>query len=356
MCSPAKDESRLAARHHPRVLHAYHCNSSIPKHNLIHIMAAKKPTAKKIKSTNGCFIISTLLVILFMLSLGATFYFLFLRPGPVLSPATAKSSIHQPAAKTAAVPTPEENSTSAPTPSLPPAPEPTESTDTEAQASTETGPRLAIIIDDIGNTKTVAEQIIALDLPLTFSILPHTPHANHLASMATARGHNLLLHLPMEPNDPKWPAVPGSLLLTMSKEEIQDTIADDLDTPYRAIGINNHMGSKFTEDPVSMRIVLNTIKARNLFFIDSQTAINSVGYSLAKDLGVKTAKRDIFLDNTQEPTQILAQIGKAIALARKRGSAIAIGHPYPATLEALRSAQSRLRLEITLVPVHELVK
>jgi polysaccharide deacetylase 2 family uncharacterized protein YibQ len=141
----------------------------------------------------------------------------------------------------------------------------------------------------------------------------------------------------------------------MSKAEILSTIDQDLDTPYRAIGINNHMGSKFTEDPVAMRIVLNSIKAKNLFFIDSLTSINSIGYTLAKDLGVKTAKRDVFLDNEQEPTKILAQIGKAIALAHKHGSAIAIGHPYPSTLEALRTAKNRLQQEITLVPVQELV-
>ncbi|MDD5757665.1 MAG: divergent polysaccharide deacetylase family protein [Desulfobulbaceae bacterium] len=327
--------------------------------NLIHAMASRKTpskkSAKKIKSTNGCFIISTLLIILVVLSLAATFYFLFLRPGPALTVAPSKSSPAQPPAQTATVHTPEASRVATPPPSPPPEPAPKEDATAEPQPTPLSNPRLAIIIDDIGNTKTVAEQIIALDLPLSFSILPHTPHANHLASMAKARGHDILLHLPMEASDPKWHTGPGSLLLSMSKEEIQETINQDLDTPYRAIGINNHMGSKFSENPVAMRVFLSTIKAKSLFFVDSQTATNSVGYSIARDLGVKTAKRDIFLDNIQEPTKIQAQIGKAIALARKHGSAIAIGHPYPATLEALRTAQTRLRQEITLVPVRELV-
>lgn len=310
-----------------------------------------KKATKKIKSTNGCLIISTLLIILVVLSLGATFYFLFLRPGPALTALPSKQPSPKTAVKTAMVPTPETDKATPP----PPETAPVEDTPPEPQPTPFNGPRLAIIIDDIGNTKTVAEQIISLDLPLSFSILPHTPHANHLASMAKARGHDLLLHLPMEASDPKWLTGPGALLLSMSKEELQATINQDLDTPYRAVGINNHMGSKFSEDPVAMRVFLTTIKERNLFFVDSQTATNSVGYSMARDLGIKTAKRDIFLDNTQEPTKIQAQIGKAISLARKHGSAIAIGHPYPATLEALRSAQNRLRQEVTLVPVQELV-
>ncbi len=325
---------------------------------------AKQPP-KKIKSTNGCFIITLLLILLVTVSLGATFYFLFLRPGPTAIPAPGKLApppMAQPL-KTVGALTPETSAPPEPATTLPaeptlePEPEPAISAPVEPPPSTQTtGPKLAIIIDDIGNTKAIAEQIIAIDLPLNFSILPHTPHANHLASMAKARGHNILLHLPMEASDPRWSAGPGTLLLAMSKAEILSTLDQDLETPYRVIGINNHMGSKFSEDPVAMRTLLNAIKAKSLFFIDSLTAINSVGYTLAQDMGIKSAKRDVFLDNEQEPTKILAQIGKAIALAHKHGSAIAIGHPYPATLEALRAADNRLRQEVTVVPVQELVQ
>lgn len=328
-------------------------------------MATKKKTPpakqppKKIKSTNGCFIITILLVFLVTISLGATFYFLFLRPGPTLTPAPSKSASAPTTPRPSLAPPPIAAEAPAPEPetSAPAEPSATVPAETTTAATPEppTGPRLAIIIDDIGNTKSIAEQIIALDLPLAFSILPHTPHANHLASMAKARGHDILLHLPMEPSDPKWPAGPGTLLLSMSKAELLKMIDQDLDTPYRVIGINNHMGSKFSENTVAMRTFLTAIKAKNLFFIDSLTSINSVGYPLAQDIGIKTAKRDIFLDNEQEPTKILAQIGKAIALAQKHGRAIAIGHPYPATLEALRSAEPRLRREVTMVPVQELL-
>lgn len=328
---------------------------------------ARRPAKNKPKSTNGCLIITTLLLILVALSLAATFYFLFLRPGPTTPPPSRSGS----AAK---APSPPKQLTKAtqtatpaparPSPTPPPADEPlpdqgpesTVATTSEPHPAARVGPRLAIIIDDIGNTRAIAEQLIALDLPLAFSILPHSPHANHLASLAKARGHDILLHLPMEANDPKWTPSPGTLLLSMSREELVATINHDLNTPYRPIGINNHMGSRFSEDPVAMRLFLTTIKGRGLFFIDSLTSLNSVGLILARDMGVKTAKRDVFLDNEQDQTKILAQIGKALALAQRHGSAIAIGHPYPATLKALRIAHSRLTQEATLVPVHELVE
>lgn len=326
-------------------------------------MAKRKPVPKKIKSTNGCFIITVLLLILLVISLGATFYFLFLRPGPTLTTDTKPAAIPAPAENSPPTTPPATQSGPAvadePPPPAPPAEEPAEpppDASPEPPAPSQAGPRLAILIDDIGNTRRPAEQIIALDLPLAFSILPHTPHANHLASLAKARGRDLLLHLPMEANDPKWSPSPGALLLSMSNDEMVSVINQDLDSPYRTIGVNNHMGSKFSEDQVAMRVFLRAIKSRGLFFIDSLTSINSVGYALARDLGIKTAKRDIFLDNEQDMTKILAQIGRAINLARKNGSAIAIGHPYPATLEALRAAQTRLSQDITLVPIHELVE
>jgi polysaccharide deacetylase 2 family uncharacterized protein YibQ len=346
-------------------------------------MAAGKKNQRAQKdipsSTNGCLVRTILLTILVATSFAAAFYFLFLRSGPTPPPASkpmpriaqvkpAPPRAEEPKPASPAPPAEPLSATQPPAQAAPPAaepkPEPAPSASTAPEpaptpppaASAANGPRIAIIIDDIGETKAIAEQIIALDLPLAFSILPHTPHANHLASLAKARGRDILLHLPMEATDPKWAPGPGGLLLSMSKAEIIATINQDLDTPYHAIGVNNHMGSKFSADPVAMRVFLNTIKARGLFFIDSLTAINSVGYPLARDLGLKTAKRDVFLDNDQDETKILAQIGKLIALARQHGSAIGIGHPHPVTLAALRASQARLTQEVTMVPVHELVR
>lgn len=329
--------------------------------------ANQKKQPANTQPAQGCLVRLVLLTTLVAISLAATFYFLFLRPGPTppsrpapltaqetplpslpqaIPASPAESFSPAPTTELAAVPTtlPE----TAPAAAVPIAPEP--------PPAAAAGPRIAIIIDDIGETKATAERIIALDLPLAFSILPHTPHANHLASLAKARGRDILLHLPMEATDPKWAPGPGGLLLSMSKGEMIATIGQDLDTPYHAIGVNNHMGSRFSADPVAMRVFLTTIKAKGLFFIDSLTAVNSVGYPLAQDLGVRSARRDVFLDNEQDLTKILAQIGKLIALARRHGSAIGIGHPHPLTLEALRTSLPRLTREATMVPVHELVR
>ncbi len=328
-------------------------------------MATHRPPAKKkIKSTNGCFVITILLIILVTISLLATFYFLFLRPvtPTAARPATPRETpLARPLPQTARPVEPAPPATLTSKPPARPVPAPGTAATPAAVAGEALPraerPRIAIIIDDIGNNKRVAEGIIALDLPLAFSILPNSPFANHLATLARARGRDLLLHLPMEANDGKWSPTPGTLLLSMSRGELIDTINRDLDTPYSPIGINNHMGSKFSTNPVAMRIFLSTIKSRGLFFIDSFTAVNSVGYSLARDLGIETAKRDIFLDNDQDQTKILAQIGKLIILARTHGSAIGIGHPYPATLEALRTGRDRLLgPEVAMVPVHELVR
>lgn len=327
----------------------------------------KQPT-KKVRSTNGCLIITLLLLALVAISLGATFYFLFLRPippGPAVSPPEptpiAVPPSPSPASQPAASKHPPAPAATVPAPA--PSSDARESSGPFKHAPTppsspqqKSGPRLAIIIDDFGNTKAIDEQFIALDLPLTFSVLPHSRYGVHLAAQATARNRELLLHLPMEANDPKWSPAPGTLLLSMSKDELIATINHDLNTPYHVVGINNHMGSKFTENPAAMRVFLNTIMGRDLFFIDSHTSVNSVGLSLARELKIPTAKRDIFLDNAQDQTKILAQIGKAIALAQRHGSAIAIGHPYPATLKALHAARSRLKRDVIMVPAHEVVE
>lgn len=326
-------------------------------------MATRKPVKKKLKSTSGCLPATVFLTILVILSLMASFYFLFLRPWPGLVPPMAErnrgKAYSSPAKKTPPPPLPAESIPEPPATvaKVTPIEETTASAPQPEPANiNETRPRVAIIIDDIGNTKGVAEQIIALDLPLSFSIIPHTPYAAYLAGLANARNRDLLIHVPMEASEAKRSTGPGMLLLSMTQETLISTINNDLNTPFRAIGVNNHMGSKFSQDPDAMRLFLKEVKARNLFFIDSLTAANSTGYSVARELGIKTAKRDIFLDNDQDSTQILAQIGRLITLAQRYGSAIGIGHPHPATLSALRSAQTRLTHDVLMVPVQELVK
>ena len=215
--------------------------------------------------------------------------------------------------------------------------------------------KIAIIIDDIGNKKKLAEDIIALDLNLSYSILPQSPYAIYLAEKITAAGRDMLLHLPLEPSDSKWNPGPGALMLSMSSKKLISTFNNDL-TGFDFIGTNNHMGSKFTADPKAMHTLLSAVKSNGLFYVDSLTSAKSVGYTTAKELGIKTAKRDIFLDNEQTSQAIASQFTKLIAIAKRRGSAIGIGHPYPATLEFLTAFRPTLLKEVKLVGIHELVE
>ena len=214
--------------------------------------------------------------------------------------------------------------------------------------------KVAIIIDDIGNQKKLAEEFIALNLNLSYSILPQSPFAEVLAKKITAAGKDLLLHLPLEPSDPKWDPGPGALMLAMSAQTMTNTFNNDL-RGFNFIGTNNHMGSKFTADSAAMHTLLSAVKDKGLFYVDSLTTAKSVGYKTARELGIKTAKRDIFLDNDQTPQAIAGQFTQLIAVAKRQGSAIAICHPHPATLKFLTAFRPTLAKDVELVGIHELV-
>jgi polysaccharide deacetylase 2 family uncharacterized protein YibQ len=160
----------------------------------------------------------------------------------------------------------------------------------------------------------------------------------------------------MQPQDSKWIPGPGTLLTSMSSGEIQSTLARDIAAVPHAIGVNNHMGSSFTENRAAMQACLALLKEHNLFFLDSLTSARSLGFSMAKAMGLRTAQRDIFIDNSQDPQQVMKQLDALINLARKRGSAIGIGHPHQATLDALRKYQTKLQEQMQLVGVSRLAK
>lgn len=216
-------------------------------------------------------------------------------------------------------------------------------------------PRVAIVIDDMGNRQDTGRALIALDLPFTFAFLPFTPFSEALQREAKARGCDILLHLPLEPVDPKWNPGPGALSTHLDPEAMQALFLKDLQAVPTAIGINNHMGSRFTADPKSMRALLTLVRAHNLFFLDSVTASDSVAYDLAREMGVKAERRTVFLDNDQNPEKIMAQLDLLVRLAREHGQAVGIGHPYPATVEALHRYQTQLRTRTEMVGIHRLV-
>lgn len=218
-------------------------------------------------------------------------------------------------------------------------------------------PRVALIIDDIGYDRPLAEKLIALDAPLTFAVLPHSPHQKALARLADARGREILLHLPMEPRE--YPAVdpgPGALLAAMTPDALLEELERDLRAVPFARGVNNHMGSRLTADADRMNQVFSVLKRRGLFFVDSRTSEESTCRSAARLFQVPFAQRDVFLDHRPEPEFIRRQLAALVRLARSRGEAIGIAHPHPTTYAVLREEMPRLQDELEFVPASRLAR
>ncbi len=200
-------------------------------------------------------------------------------------------------------------------------------------------PQVAIIMDDLGGDLQTARELVKINYPITFSILPNVPLASSTASLAHENGREVLLHIPMEPQS--YPdANPGenALFTDLSTTEINRRFSWFLRKVPFAVGGNNHMGSKFTEKEKAMEIVLKEMKKEGLFFVDSLTTGKSMGYAAARKLKMPVAVRDVFLDNVKDSDRIFAQINHLVDLAEKNGHAIGICHPYKQTVEALRKA------------------
>jgi len=205
-------------------------------------------------------------------------------------------------------------------------------------------PQLAIIMDDLGRSLSTARQLVALDLHVTMSILPHEPHATEVASLARSAAQEAMLHVPMEPHDyPQTNPGDDALLLGQTPEEIRQRLGAMLAQVPTVVGANNHMGSRFSEYAEGMDVVMQTMRERGLFFIDSRTSSRSVIVRSAEKSGVPVAMRDVFLDNVAEVEAIREQIRKLVRLAQHQGAAIGICHPYSQTLEALKEEQALLK-------------
>jgi uncharacterized protein len=219
------------------------------------------------------------------------------------------------------------------------------------------GPRVALIIDDLGYHRDVDLQLIGLDIPLSVAILPSAPFTDVVAQAAARQGRDILLHQPMEPKD--YPCVepgPGALLLSMDEKQLTDILRRNLGQIPGVRGMNNHMGSSFTENREKMSVVLRELRRQGLFYIDSRTTNGTVGLEEAKKIGLPAAQRTIFLDNNPDPEAIYTQIGYLLRVATRSGFAIGIGHPYPQTLGILRQYQHGLGNDVAIVPVSDLVK
>ena len=218
--------------------------------------------------------------------------------------------------------------------------------------------RIAIVIDDLGYDKRTGMALLRLDVPLSFSVFPFAPHSRELAREASQEGRDVLLHLPMEPKGyPGQDPGKGRLLTTMGEEQLLTQLDKDLSAIPYVKGVNNHMGSKFTENSELMRIVLKDIGKRGLFFLDSRTTPHTVGFRVAQELGIKTGRRNVFLDNDRDVAKIKTQIAELVNLSKKNGDAIGIGHPHPEMLQALQETIPSLRENgIEVVPVSMLLE
>ncbi len=219
-------------------------------------------------------------------------------------------------------------------------------------------PRLAIIIDDLGRDPSAAASVIALPFPLTASVLPSLPFSADVADSAYRRGDHVILHLPMEAESESGAAQPEAVELRvgMNGDQVSSILASMLATVPHAAGVNNHEGSRATADPALMNSLMAAIRARGLYFIDSRTTAATVAYDAAESAGVPAASRKVFLDDTPTREAVLAQLELAARDARRDGSAIAIGHPHPATIAALAEGVPRLRADgIRIVFASDLV-
>ena len=226
-----------------------------------------------------------------------------------------------------------------------------------SEEETNFSPKVAFIIDDLGYETEVAKKMMELEYPITLSILPFLQYSEFTAEEGKKNNKDIMLHLPMEPNNSCANPGPGAIKFYMSEEEIRLAVRKCiLDFPY-AIGVNNHMGSKITEDREIMQIVLEEIKGYNLFFIDSMTTKDSIAHQVANEMGVKTAVRSVFLDNENDMEYIKGQMLEVQKIALEKGEVIAIGHDRINTFYVLkRMIPELIREGIEIVPVSELVK
>jgi uncharacterized protein len=216
-------------------------------------------------------------------------------------------------------------------------------------------PRIAILIDDLGYNRNGMDSSLMLPTEVALAILPSTPFAMQTALTAQKQKRITLLHAPME-NQRELKLGPGGLYAKMTEHELKETLSKDLDGLPGIQGVNNHMGSLLTTKADSMKWVMETLKGRSLFFIDSLTSPKSVAKKTAQDYGLETVSRDVFLDNIRTEQAIDKQFSRLIKLARKHGSALAIGHPYPETMAYLKQRLNHLEQDgVRLVRLSDLL-
>jgi len=219
-------------------------------------------------------------------------------------------------------------------------------------------PRIAIIIDDLGYHLANGKRAIELPGAVSFSFLPGSPRARYLANQAHAAGKEVLLHLPLQASSADSGVEPSEIRLEMSQAGVESAFSEALAAVPHVVGINSHRGSLLTRHPGHMMWLMQEIAKREpLFFIDSYTTHHSVALQIAEESGVDATRRDIFLDPDRAPETVAREFERMKEMARRRGQVVAIGHPYPSTLELLERELPRLIEEgFELVSVSEMVR
>ena len=220
-----------------------------------------------------------------------------------------------------------------------------------AQAAPAGKAYLSIIIDDLGQSPERDSRTLALPGPVTMAIMPDTPHATEFARQAHKAGKTVILHMPMDPATGPYAWHPGIPIEELARR-LDAALAK---VPYAA-GINNHMGSRMTAQREPMAWLMGELQRRHLFFVDSRTSAATVAAAEAQAQGLAHVSRDVFLDDVRTTEAIARQLQQGIALARKQGSAVLIGHPYPQTLEVLERELPRLKSQgIELIRLKQMI-
>ena len=217
-------------------------------------------------------------------------------------------------------------------------------------------PKVAIIIDDIGYDRQIADKFLELNANITFSMLPYNSMIKSFARKAQEKGFDIMLHLPMEPNEyPQVDPGPGGLLTSMSPDELIRQLKKDLDAVPGIKGVNNHMGSKMTTVSTQMYQIFTVLKEKGLFFIDSRTTPDSLCRPSARLFRLPFAQRDVFIDHVQDRKFIRRQIDQLIHIAYEQGEAVGIAHPHTLTYDVLRQELPDLQKKVRLVPASQVV-
>jgi polysaccharide deacetylase 2 family uncharacterized protein YibQ len=219
-------------------------------------------------------------------------------------------------------------------------------------------PKIAIVIDDLGDKDKISQELLHWDLPITFAILPFTPFSKTLAGEAHRQGKEVILHLPMEPRGyPQIRPGEGVLLGEMNEKKLLRQLSRDIEAVPYITGVSNHMGSRLMEEPEKIKIVFSELKRRGLFFLDSRTTPQTVGLQVAQSVGLRAVERNVFIDNSSTEEDIKQQLEQLIQLSLSKGKAIGIGHPHPSTLKSIKEMIPKLKEKgIEVVPLSELME